>query len=370
MSDEFDTQVCLVSDQAVPNLTPVLDKRYRPRRVVLVVSEARMENKARWLGQVYQHHGIEAAEFRLRDVKDFGAMQEDFTSLAKRWPASALNATGGKKTMTIAAFQAFSVAGRPIFYVETDNRLVWLSPSGRMGVHLSAELSMADYLTAYGWQIDEAHTRIHRGIEDFGRTMLEAPDVYSNYFPALEVGGRGEIKTLTGPNANKQFESVMALAVECGLATKEKGQYWANDVQARILKGGWLEQYVFFLLASHRQKWGLLDICHGLKIYATDQPDIRNEFDTAFLHGNSIHLIECKALRQGKNTGSAIPKFIYTLDSAKKSGGLMAKAMLVSWGADIGRTYRERAKVNGIRVVAGEDMKKLPDILDAWCQGK
>ena len=43
-----DVHVCLVSEQATPNFIPVLDSRFRPNEVVLVVSPE-MKQRAQWL---------------------------------------------------------------------------------------------------------------------------------------------------------------------------------------------------------------------------------------------------------------------------------------------------------------------------------
>jgi len=40
-----DVHVCLVSEQATPNFIPVLDARFRPREVILVVSPQMRERE-------------------------------------------------------------------------------------------------------------------------------------------------------------------------------------------------------------------------------------------------------------------------------------------------------------------------------------
>ena len=52
----YDTHLCLVSAQATPNLLPVLDDAWRPRRVVLACS-AQMKDAAQTLRSVIQTKG-------------------------------------------------------------------------------------------------------------------------------------------------------------------------------------------------------------------------------------------------------------------------------------------------------------------------
>lgn len=49
-----DVHVCLVSEEATPNFIPVLDTRFRPREVILVVSP-QMRERARWLKEALAH---------------------------------------------------------------------------------------------------------------------------------------------------------------------------------------------------------------------------------------------------------------------------------------------------------------------------
>ena len=42
---KFDVHVCLVSEQAIPNFVPVVDKEFRPKEVVLLVTD-KMKAKA------------------------------------------------------------------------------------------------------------------------------------------------------------------------------------------------------------------------------------------------------------------------------------------------------------------------------------
>ncbi len=55
----IDTHLILVSAQAVPNITPVMDERFKPKNVLLLVSPD-MTNRAEWLEQIYTKRGIKS----------------------------------------------------------------------------------------------------------------------------------------------------------------------------------------------------------------------------------------------------------------------------------------------------------------------
>jgi len=58
-----DVHVCLVSEQATPNFIPVLDTRFRPRKVILVVSP-QMRERARWLKEALTRRAATQARAR------------------------------------------------------------------------------------------------------------------------------------------------------------------------------------------------------------------------------------------------------------------------------------------------------------------
>ena len=106
------TQLCLVSAQATPNLTPALDPATRPRRVILLVSPD-MHAKAEWLEQVLRPRGVRVDRWPIDDAWDVEGVQSRLLELLDRERdameagAIALNATGGTKPMSIAAYEVF-----------------------------------------------------------------------------------------------------------------------------------------------------------------------------------------------------------------------------------------------------------------------
>ena len=94
---KFDTHLCLVSNQATPNLIPVMDANTAPRRVVLALS-ADMKQRGAWLSAVMRRHGITVEVLEIPDAYDFNSCWEVFSDwLTTQDKDVALNATGGTK---------------------------------------------------------------------------------------------------------------------------------------------------------------------------------------------------------------------------------------------------------------------------------
>src|SRR5690625_3890645 len=115
---KFKTHFCMVSQQAAPNLLPLLDVTMKPEKVVLLVTPE-MQEQAHYLEQVIKPRGIKVAQQPLTVIDDFIAMQEQIMAMVESEPKEeiALNATGGTKRMAIAAQEVFRMNGSTVFYV-------------------------------------------------------------------------------------------------------------------------------------------------------------------------------------------------------------------------------------------------------------
>jgi hypothetical protein len=152
----FDTHLCLVSQQATPNLVPVLDAGFRPRRVVMVVTPD-MRQRAQWLEDTLRPRAaVQVERIDVQDAWDMHGIIDTLVGWLDKQPADAriaLNVTGGTKPMAMAAQQVFAMAGRPVFYLHQARAEVqWLEP--RLPPRaLANRLSLDDYLHAHGWEV-------------------------------------------------------------------------------------------------------------------------------------------------------------------------------------------------------------------------
>ena len=150
------THLILVSAQPIPNLTPIFDDTLRPKKVVMLVS-ANMLERSNALENIFKPRGISVERCLIDDPWDADGIREQVEDLLlTQYPEGgiALNATGGTKLMSIAAYEAFRSCQLPVFYVHPEHdRLIWLSPK-QPDVDLSDRLKLEDYLMAYGSPVD------------------------------------------------------------------------------------------------------------------------------------------------------------------------------------------------------------------------
>lgn len=55
--------------------------------------------------------------------------------------------------MSILAYDVWREANRPVFYVERDNRVLWLNPVERAQTRVRGGLGLEDYFAAFGQQL-------------------------------------------------------------------------------------------------------------------------------------------------------------------------------------------------------------------------
>jgi len=364
---DYQTHVCLVSDQAIPNLVPVLDKRFAPQRVVLVVSNKKMHERAEGLCNVFASHNVETIIRPLQSQDDFEMIRQDFKRIAQDYPDAVLNATGGKKTMTLAAYEAFLEANLPVFYVETDNTLRWLTPT--TGVEtLQTSISLQDMLGAYQYQIKSQDKKlITQAQSELAAYFFQNMTTLPHFLTRLEfVGQENEKRIVRKDKAafSQKDTEILNKIKGYGILSGSQGMWLTSAKGAKFLSGEWLEIHVFNTVGSIAHELGIKDLTCGLNICSVNNTDVGNEIDVAFIYANHLYLIECKAIYRNKNKPMA--DFIYTLESLKKHGGLTTRSALLTWGSEPGPTDRKRAELNNIRVLSGRTLDNLATALTLW----
>ncbi|MGZ8916483.1 MAG: hypothetical protein ACXW1Z_25655 [Methylobacter sp.] len=74
------THLILISAQAVPNITPVLDETFKPRQVIMLVSPD-MHPRADWLEQVINKRGVKTGGCLLMKPRGFMSMAAGLSSM-------------------------------------------------------------------------------------------------------------------------------------------------------------------------------------------------------------------------------------------------------------------------------------------------
>lgn len=377
----FDTHLCLVSAQATPNLTPVFDPAFRPKRVVLAVSRD-MEKRARWLSEVLKSHGIGVDTLPIPNPYDL----HDCSDVLLSWLAMhendevSLNVTGGTKLMAMAAQEAFRTAGRPVFYVsaETDE-VVFLDPALRNEKFvLSPKLRLRDYLKSHGFTLEYKPQKpnITANLRDLADHLVSSVSRWSGALGMLnalaaEAEKFRQLKTKlsTEQADSRSLDELLGEFAQAGVLQVNSSEVHFTDEAARTFaKGGWLEFHVYRMVADLAPQIGITDYAMNIGVLAPDGTT-RNEIDCAFLHRNRLHVVECKAGNlavAGNTDGSKGTDALYKLESLGKLGGLRTREMLIDYRGLLSAADKARAAQSSIRVVSAGQLRNLRSELSQW----
>lgn len=378
----YHTHLCLVSAQATPNLLPVLDEAWRPRRVVLACS-AQMKDQAQALRSVLQTKGggITVDMLDLPDAYHYAALSDAFLNfLADHADENiALNVTGGTKLMAVAAQEVFRAAGKPVFYVsaQTDEVLVIGEKASRQP--LRARLKVHEVLKAHGYSVTmHEHPPVTRALRDLTARLIDHVASAGRALGALNALARSarndpRLGVELTPNQldSRALSHILALIEDAGLAhLKGRALTFKDEASRFFANGGWLEAHVFDALQSLRgQNDNLSDVVMGLRVAFSEgsnrtQGNDKNEIDVAFLYRNTLHLIECKTAnlaQPGSGDDDKATEAIYKMESLLKLGGLRTRGMVVDYRGQLSQSEanRKRAEEAGIAIVAGSQLKDL-----------
>lgn len=371
------THLCLVSDQPIANLVPLLLEK--PDTALLLVSPE-MKAQADRLKMIIQPRGIAVEMREIASAYDFPAMQQICEEVVAGSPEGelTLNVTGGTKIAALAAFQAFYFNGRRIIYLDTaNNRLLQLSPENReQGIEANL-VRVRDCLALYGLNPlpGKSPAPVRRpGLHDLARLLIADSPLLGRLNNALSrCGKHPQYANLDLNELGPESDKLVSLLAGCGVAGRSGSARLNIPSPEKVFfcRGGWLEEYVY---------WCVKDLgLHGLDLAMNvtvewdgkGRQPTKNEFDVLFTHANRLHLISCKASNPERETqsGSRATEALNELDTlADRAGGLFGRAMLVS-ARRLSDYDRERARKMRIRLVEAEAVLHLDDELRRWVVG-
>jgi len=378
----FTTHLCLVSAQATPNLLPLLDDHWRPRKVVLACS-AQMRQAALALRSVIQTKAsaIEVETLDLTNAYDYAALTDTFLSyLADHADDSiALNVTGGTKLMAVAAQEVFRAAGKPVFYVNVENDSVLLIGERAPSQPLRARLKVHEMLLAHGYTVTaQEHPQVTREQRDLTARLIDhvtSAGRALGTINALARAARDEpglrVELSPAQADSRSLADILALFVDAGLVRQNGASLVFKNEEARFfVNGGWLESHVYEALQSLRaQHESLTDVAMGVRVSfggadPRNKARDKNEIDVAFLYRNTLHLIECKTAnlaQSGQGGDNKATEALYKMESLLKLGGLRTRGMVVDYRGQLSGSAadRQRAQEAGIAIVSGNQLKDL-----------
>ena len=382
MINNFNTHVCLVSHEATPNITPILDPDVKPKKVILIVSPS-MKQAAKYLTQVLKKDGrVKVEEWLIDDAWDIEHIRTRIMELLETLgdETVALNATGGTKPMSIAAFDVFCAYDKTVFYVHPlQDRLFWLYPTGKKSMDLANKAKLQHLLNASGAEIESrGRVNVLPNWKALTERLIQHIDDYAKPIRTLNFFAHDARYNLTSASVERElqrwpeFEALLDLFERENILKISKGKIIFADEDARFFaNGGWLEQHVYSeVLALKRTNKSIQDVSQSLSVLRRDArgEPIRNELDVAFLAENNLYIIECKTKRfKYKNVEKGGGKdSIYKLNTLKDLyGGLHGKGMLISY-LPLSEYDKRRAKDLNVKICEGAQIQHIKQILQGW----
>ena len=384
---KYDIHVCLISAQAAPNLLPILDSEFKPKKAIFLVSKT-MKQRAEYLAKTFEKLNVKVKLKNISDEFNFGLMEEEIFKLVEEYEneSIALNVTGGTKLMSIAAENAFSALGKPIFYIDTDsNHILFISKNEEQkwlpNLEMKAKNKIDIYLSAYGSTVLSTQNPIERekylpAIEPF----IKNYDNYTQVIPLLNLhatlsqsNGYKSEYTKDNKKIGKLDELLLGLDYQGLLNYDGQTIDFKNREIKTFLNGGWLEDYTYFQL---KEIANIEDIACGADVanpkfklgkneYNSENKGNKNEFDIVFMAKNKLHIIECKTQLMDKNGDIKADDILYKLETLKDYGGLMTKKCLVSY-FEVPEQVKNRANFLNIEIIQGKDLQRLKSKIQEW----
>lgn len=375
---KFDTHLCLVSAQSTPNLIPVMDSEFAPRRVVLAVSPD-MHARGEWLSTVMRRHKVLVETLKIDDAYDFNSCWDIFSEwLTEQTTEVALNVTGGTKVMAMAAQDVFREMKNPIFYINVENDSVLRLDRGEQPFTLISKIKLREYLESHGYSVNnEANSKpnIPGKQRDFVKRLAYESDRLGVGLGQLNWLAQQAKDTLVSPELDaNQLDSralnelISMFSTAEWLIHKNNKLQFPSEAARKFVNGGWLEFLVYQELTQLAPEIGLADYAIGLEVTAADGKT-KNELDVATLYKNTLHIIECKSANlnsNGKMEESSGAEALYKLEALRDIGGLRTKALLVDFRGGLRDTDKRRAAQMNLGIISSAQLRDLKGALKGW----
>lgn len=382
----FHTHVCLVSDQATPNLLPVLDDSWRPQRVVLAKT-AQMAARAEATSKLIKSRcpGVAVEMLNVPSAYEYGALENLFLEFLSRNNGVdvALNVTGGTKLMAMAGQDVFRLDGRPVFYVNVENdRVLVLGQKGEEA-QLTAGLKVHEMLAVHGHSATvPVQPQVTAQERDLAARLIDR--VQSDGWAlgavnaiAMEAKRKNSlsVKLTREQSDSKSISTMLVLFADAKVLSLQGDLLRFKDEASRsFVNGGWLELHVFQTLQNLRGKHKTIsDVTSNVVIpfdgrVGNVMGASMNEIDVAFLSKNTLHLIECKTAnltQTGHGDDDKATEALYKMESLLKLGGLRTKGMVVDYRGAFSSSAAnmKRAAEANILVASGKDLKDLGGLI-------
>ena len=379
MKQRPERQMILVGAQPAFNITPLLDPKFRPDEVTLLVSPD-MQQRAGWVTEVLQQNSVRVTHWPVDDPWHIVNIRDRVLDWLVEHDSEvvALNASGGTRAMSIAAYEAFRSVGQPVFYVHPErDQVIWLYPASCTDSDILDRIKLEPFLQANGARVVNQGSQlgVPEGLQAITSELVKHVKAYAKPLSALNWAAQSadNPSLLSQPLPSStldsyDFQLLIDLFEKEKLLSQEGAQFRFQDQSARFFaNGGWLEDHLYRLCLGLKKSTPIQDVRRGIEVEREirSQP-VRNELDVAFLANNRLYIIECKTKRF--EDGSAGSEALFKLDTLTDLlGGLHARGMLVSF-QPLREVDLRRAADLQIEVCCGPELAELTSRLEQWVE--
>ena len=375
---KYDIHVCLVSDQAAPNLLPILDSEFKPQKAVFVIStKDEIKEKANSLKLAFKQNDIDVDILELSDEFDFQSMETELFDLLSSYENEniALNVTGGTKLMAIAAQNVFSGV-KPIFYINTNKEeIIFISKENDKHIpvqKLNTKTLINTYLSSYGVSVlknkdDFNFYKLAVFTERFVRRQEDYKDIISKLNLLAFNASNSKLET-NFTNYSNDLKLILEDLADEGLV-RLNGDIvdFKNEQTRSFLNGNWLEYF------TYKQANGIADVIDAdwtVEVvhskYENNKIAVNNALDVIFMAKNKFHIIECKTINfEIPENRDKLQSYLDKLKSLKDYGGSLTKVCLVSF-YPIPQATKRRAEKDNIEIIDDYRIKNLKERIQNW----
>lgn len=376
--------LCLVYNTATANVTPALDPDFHPQEVILLYSPDKAY-RARCLEAALKPAGIQVSHWPIEDARDIEHIRERVLELLieREGKEIALNASGGTRPMSMAAYEIFQEFNQPIFYVhpETDY-VVWIHRRDLPSFNVADRIKLPAFLQAHGAEVSQVATRhgIPQHLRRLTQELIARIEFLAKPLITLNWLAQQAEKDLVSPaltEGQRHWRDLITLierfAAEDLLIYRDDRLHFKDETSRFFVNGGWLEEHIFGLLFGLRAELPKIqDIGRGVELMRDSTGRaVKNELDVAFLYNNHLYIIECKTKRfnvhvQATYIDTPGADALYKLDTLKGLLGDVHTQVMLSSYHPLSQWDKQRADDLGIAVCAGRQLLHLKEKLKQW----
>ena len=338
-------QICLVSEQTLPNYLGAVMPGASPKKLHLIVTPS-MRDRADILEQALRCKQYDVEQYQLAQPLPNEMMEVLDAVRQKTGTDMAVNVTGGTKIMALAAVEWASIQDEPpfLFYVDTAEKKVWQIGGRNEQFDLKISLKIKDLLKAGAGAdiLSVDSTNLGQEIRD---ALQELVRVFLKNRLALELFNKCAKEAQSSLYADMPhgcipgFGQALAIAQEVGKLEVASDRILYASQEARIwCNGGWLEDLVKARLYKMKGDGIIDDWASNVEVFKANRLTAKgqkkdlspqNELDAVFTESGRLFLLECKTANLAKRGGFSAAT--YKIDSLRKSlGGVFAQGMIVS----------------------------------------